>query len=395
MAKSRVKKRPDGRYVMQIYIGMVDGKRKYKSVYGTTPKEVERKAQEVRIMLGKGMDVAAMRDTVQDWAERMINIKAAKGISASQIRNYKNYIAHLSSISNMPITEVRPVHIQDIIDSLAKPHNGRNGLAKKTLIQIRNTALQIFEVARENRVTEYNPAQYVVIPQDSTQKFRGALTAEQQSWIRNTPHRAQRAAMIMMYSGLRRGEVTALTWSDIDLTAGKISVTKSVEMINGRPKIKPPKTAAGNRIVLIPNILVDFLREEKRTENPLCLYVVHTVHGDMMTNQAWRSLWESYITDLNIKYGYDGKANKYSPCKLQLRIPYFTPHWLRHTFASLLYFSGVDVLTARDQMGHSDIKTTLEIYTHLDQKYKMHHMDKLNSFLNNASQMQVRISENP
>lgn len=75
MAKSRVKKRPDGRYVMQIYIGMVDGKRKYKSVYGSTPKEVERKAQEVRIMLGKGMDVAAMRDTVEEWASRWINMK--------------------------------------------------------------------------------------------------------------------------------------------------------------------------------------------------------------------------------------------------------------------------------------------------------------------------------
>ena len=70
MAKSRVKKRPDGRYAMQIYIGMVDGKRKYKTVYGATPKEVERKAEEVRLMLGRGLDVAAMRDTVKNWADR-------------------------------------------------------------------------------------------------------------------------------------------------------------------------------------------------------------------------------------------------------------------------------------------------------------------------------------
>ena len=115
----------------------------------------------------------------------------------------------------------------------------------------------------------------------------------------------------------------------------------------------------------------------------------------MMTNQAWRSLWESYITDLNIKYGYGGKVSKFSPQKLPLRIPYFTPHWLRHTFASLLYLSGVDAVTARDQMGHSDIKTTLEIYTHLDKKYKIRHMENLDRFLMDASQMQVNKTPDP
>ena len=54
MAKSRVKKRPDGRYAMQIYLGTVDGKRKYKTVYGGTPKEVQKKADEVRILKAGG-----------------------------------------------------------------------------------------------------------------------------------------------------------------------------------------------------------------------------------------------------------------------------------------------------------------------------------------------------
>lgn len=62
-------------------------------------------------------------------------------------------------------------------------------------------------------------------------------------------------------------------------------------------------------------------------------------------------------------------------------IPSITAHWLRHTFATLLYLAGVDVLTARDQLGHSDIKTTLEIYTHLDKIYKRHSMDKLSRYI--------------
>ena len=62
-------------------------------------------------------------------------------------------------------------------------------------------------------------------------------------------------------------------------------------------------------------------------------------------------------------------------------IPNITAHWLRHTFATMLYFAGVDLLTAKEQLGHSDIKTTLEIYTHLDNQFKRKSMDKLDRYL--------------
>lgn len=88
MAKSRVKKRPDGRYMMQIYLGMVDGKRKYKSVYGATPKEVEAKAEEVRAMMGKGLDIVAQRDKFSQWADDLYRIKAASGVTQGQKQNY-------------------------------------------------------------------------------------------------------------------------------------------------------------------------------------------------------------------------------------------------------------------------------------------------------------------
>ena len=63
MAKSRVKKRPDGRYAMQIYLGTVDGKRKYKTVYGGTPKEVQKKADEVRILKAGGSNPSGRATT--------------------------------------------------------------------------------------------------------------------------------------------------------------------------------------------------------------------------------------------------------------------------------------------------------------------------------------------
>lgn len=69
MARMRYKKRPDGRYEAKIYLGMVDGKRKYKAVYGTTQKEVQAKADAVRQQLGKGLDVSPGNDSFVFWAE--------------------------------------------------------------------------------------------------------------------------------------------------------------------------------------------------------------------------------------------------------------------------------------------------------------------------------------
>ena len=74
-------------------------------------------------------------------------------------------------------------------------------------------------------------------------------------------------------------------------------------------------------------------------------------------------------------------------------IPQFTAHWLRHTFITLMYLSGVDVLTAAEQAGHSDVKITMEIYTHLDAEYKKRTMEKLDYYVEYGCQMGVKNSD--
>lgn len=390
MAKSRVKKRPDGRYVMQIYIGMVDGKRKYKSVYGSTPKEVERKAQEVRIMLGKGMDVAAMRDTVEEWASRWLNVKKLTVSKKHAITCEQKSKVINRYLGKNSITELRTAEVQSMLIDIAK-NGGRGGTpaAKRTLIEYKSIISQICQMAIESRLMDYNPAKATKIPTTKPKEARRSLTSEEQMWIVNTPHRAQTAAMIMMYAGLRRGELIPLTWSDIDLEKRTIRVNKSVEMVGNMPNLKAgAKSIAGNRVVNIPLVLSDYLKSVPKENFLVC----PDTKGGLMTETYFRRMWESYLKDLNLKYGgFQKGTSKYDPRGLPMRIPRITPHMLRHTFCTLLYLSGVDVLTARDQMGHADISTTLAVYTHLDATHKSKAIDKLDSYiLGDASQMQVK-----
>lgn len=373
----KLKKRSDGRY-----------RRKYTDetghvhyVFGHSEAEVNKKYNELKKLLVKGLDVSAQRDTLGDWIDQMLEIKQGDVID-SQYRHYKTVLNAFDR--SMMLSKVRAADIQAVITKLYE-----EGKAKRTLQFYRSAISQVFDLAVERKAIEYNPCVAVKIPKKAPQTTRRALTETEQEYIRETPHRAQTAAMIMLYAGLRRGEVIPLTWSDIDLEEKQIAVNKFVEKNNsGSFELKTAgKSDAAKRIVGIPDVLVEYLKNVPKDNLLVCLNASNRMHSDT----SWRRMWESYMSDINFKYGThrvnnpDAKTkiakSKFTRYGVVKEIPEFTPHMLRHTYATNLYFSGVDVLTAKELLGHSDIKTTLGIYTHLDKLHKSKNISKYNEYL--------------
>lgn len=389
------KKRPDGRVKSKVYLGSVEGKAQYKYVYAQNNRELEKKVQEVKTKLGKGLDLTAERDSFEYWAEKWMNLKQIE-VSPGRYNTYKARLKNLEPLYKMEITKIRLADFQDIIFNCATTVIPRTGkpYAEATLKEIKNAAVQIMRLAIENRVMDFNPALAIKIPKTARKgEKRRALTDEEQRWVREFPHRAQTAAMIMMYAGLRRGELLALTWQDIDLVEKTIRVEHFVAIDNGKSYVKDyGKTDSATRVVYIPDILVDYL---KNVPGVHFGYVVQKKHGGLMTDSAWKRLWDSYMDDLNLEYGDwenclltgGKKPSKYEPdpAKKPTMITEFTPHWLRHTFITMMYMAGVDILTAKEQAGHKDIETTMSIYTHLDEQFKKKNITKLNDYLNGKS----------
>ena len=341
--------------------------------------------------LGRGLSADKTDETLGKLYDNLIRARKAKGIGAKALARLHSCKSDWGPLLDCKASDLRTSDFQDRLNWLADWHDNKPPLAHWTLSNLRSTTKAVYDLAIPE-VVLYNPVEKTITPAGVEPADRDPLDDEQQRWVTDTPHRAQRAAMLMMYSGLRRGEATALTWGDVDLDAGTITVSKSYDFASRR--IKEPKTKSGIRVVNIPAVLVSYLGQQKDD----CLYVLHNAHGRMMTETSWRRMWNSYMLDLNIKYGYKGTVKKEANRKkdadgneqgaLPMLIRTFTPHQLRHTFCTLLYFAGVDVMTARDQMGHKDIKVTLGIYTKLDKKYKRCSMQKLDSYLS-ASQIQV------
>lgn len=382
MAKKSNTKRADGRIAVQVYLGTVDGKRKYKTVYGKTQKEADAKAEEVRVLLNKGLDVLSSNDSFVKWADLWLLSKKNEvspdryNALKSRVDIWKEYLFYSK------ITQIKPIELQTILFTISSknPYTERP-MAKNTIKYYIQVIKSVFDFAIDNRIIDYNPALKLKAPQNATEKHRRALTEEERQRVLEFEHRAQPSALLLMLSGLRRGEATALQWNDIDFKNKTISVNSSYNFKQN--EFKSPKNGK-SRIVNVPELLIDYLAALPR----ISPYVLTTAKGQMMTDTAWKRLYESYMTDMNLKYGdILAKPKKHAPQKTPMVITPFTPHELRHTFCTIMYEAGVDVLTAKEQMGHSDIKTTLAIYTHLSTSHKNKDISKLDSYLTESTKI--------
>ena len=212
----------------------------------------------------------------------------------------------------------------------------------------------IFRHAIINRYIKEDVSFYARLPKGAKSQKREALTNEEIEIVNNsTACTFGPLVYFLLYTGLRKGEALALRWKDIDLVNNIIHVSRSVYYISNEPHIKEPKTSSGIRDVIIPNCLADKLSPKAAKE------FVFNKNGKLIDKSYFTRQWRKYTeeTGLNI-----------------------TAHQLRHTYATLLFEADIDEKDAQTLMGHSDIKVTQNIYTHIRQSRKVATANKLNEY---------------
>lgn len=367
---SKYKKRKDGRYQLNIECGHDDfGKRVRKTIYGTTIKELKEKEFETRQKLNNKIisknNPIIFHEMATIWYQDYTS-----DLSESTKLRYKSIIDNqLSCMMHLKLNKINTSTIQKLLNNLQTTgYSTTIKLTKIVMNKIFNTAI-LCEYISQNPVTN------TILPKYNTEKRR-ALTSTELTAIKSTTEftiKEKCYVYLGLYAGLRQGEILALSKDDIDLVNKTILINKTMTYPNNNGIIQQhTKTTAGLRIVKIPYKLVEFLEIYLNTIDDRYLFI--TKSGKLYSKTAKKNLWEQILKKINLHMPENEQTN-------------ITTHFLRHNYATDLYYSGIGVKDAQYLLGHKDLVTTLNIYTELD-KQKIN-LDLAEDYWNKEDKMVV------
>ena len=367
-----------------VYIGTVDGKRVQKHIRATNEQELKQKKREVERLRDQGKDLFSV-STFDHWAARWYTeLKEPSGIGPGTLGQYRAAISHLGERFNgIDFKEIKYADFQRFINDYSiTPSTATGKIPSKASIQnLVKVYNAIATYAMESDIPGAKPFSKVSINKNAPVKNRRALTEQEIDWILETEHPGQLAAVIMIFSGLRRGELVPLRWSDIDLVNGYINLTRFVTVDHSTFVLKPEgKSRAARRRIPIPAVLINFIKRYRAGAPVNSMLVCPNKAGKMHSPSSFDNMIKSYVKALNYKYGFSTPRDVKDTAgkkDLPMVIEPYTSHYFRHTFATLLYLQGVPATTAMQYLGHSDIQVTINIYTDLEQYYTF---DLPNSF---------------
>ena len=352
---AKYKKRKDGRYATTVTVSYdADGKRKQRTIYGKTIRELDDKVAEIKSQLNKGIVIDDEGLTVSEWAAQWLDLYKSD-VEYNTYEMYRSAVdKHINkALGSLRLSALKTSHVQGLINSLVKDGKARTAeIVKLTMAQMIKQAI----------VSEYiykDIMAGVKLPKKQKPQKRALTDVEKKIVTQAELDIKSRAFVdVLYYTGIRRGEALALTVRDVDLKAGELHISKTLIFKGSKSEIKDsPKSNAGNRTIPIPQALRETLKRYMATLDGVYLFPKQKT-AEPMTHSSFVKFWNNIRKQLAIS---DKDGNEIS-----LKDSGITPHIFRHTYATSLYYAGVDIKTAQYLLGHSSIQVTMDIYTHLD-----------------------------
>ena len=350
-----LRQRTDGRWEGRIVVGYNEkGNPRTKNVTAKTKYECEEKLKALKEELGKVAERIKPDMPFGDWLDFWYQNFSKPALRETTRAGYENCIYQhiIPSIGTIPLCKLSQNDLQQFYANLKK--NGRlqysetcgTGVSNRLVRACHARCRSALEKAVAENLITRNPSLGCKLPPKKGREMQVLTPAEISRFLAHAKEEGYYELFLLELStGMRRGEILGLKWSDLNLSGGSLRIAREVVPAGGKIVIQPPKTKNSIRTVVLPPYMVAILADMKKSKTCEWIFPSPVKEGEPRNPTAIHRRFKLIL--------------ERSGCK-NIRF-----HDLRHTFATMALENGMDVKTLSDMIGHISAETTLNIYAHI------------------------------
>ena len=367
MAKKRkngegmLRKRSDGRWEARVVIGYDENNLpRTKNVTAVNKEKCLEKLEKLKQEIGIVQPNRTKTDMAfGEWIDFWYNQYAKITLKPTTQSEYESLIYKhiIPEIGNIELNKLTQNDLQQFYSRLKT--KGRlirteiygESLSDRMVRACHTSCRKSLEKAVEENLIRTNPAVDCKLPPKKSKEMKVLTREEMQRFIIQAKYDGFLELFILELStGMRRGEILGLQWDDLNMQSGELKISRQVVILNSRIHISEPKTKSSVRTIILPPDIVKLLAKYKKTVNSKWLFPSPVKENMPRNPSAVRKILNRTLEKAGCKH---------------IRF-----HDLRHTFATRLCESGMNIKLIQDILGHSDISTTMDIYTHVTKEIR-------------------------
>lgn len=368
--------RKDGRWEGRVVIGYDEnGLPKTKNVLTNTKSSCVEKLKELQKSLTPPTPTPPKpKMTVKEWLDHWYQTYKKPALRPNTQMSYEQRIyGHIiPALGDIPIEKLTQNDLQQFYNSL-KLHGRRKdadrygkGLSDATVRGCHTTFRSALDKAVDDGLIPRNPSDHCKLPSAKAREMQ-VLTPEemQRLLIQAKEDGCFELFLLELCTGLRRGEILALQWDDLNPTTGELHIERQVHRVDGKLVISQVKTKASNRSIVLPPAVVNVLLEHQKAIDSRWMFPSPVKEDSPLDPASVRKRLQTVLDRAGCK---------------KIRF-----HDLRHTFATTSLEHGMDIKTLSDIIGHVSTSTTLNIYAHVTDEMRRTAAVKINQGIAKAA----------
>lgn len=327
------------KYRVQLTVGLS----RISKTFSTEAEAIAWKSEQLGAIQA-GSYIPPQKITLGEWCIQCLETYIKPKVVTRTYDGYLTLLVYISALANHPIQNIKPIDIQHLINNMQSTRNPSRPISPTTKKKLRNLLHLIFNYALFDGIIKANPTFGVTTPKKEKLAPK-VFSPEEINKIKHCTDKTNKyylATMIALYTGMRSSEILGLRWIDLDTRKRTLSVNQTVQHDSqSQLVIGPTKNNSSKRTISVSPALINLIVLQKGNSSQ---YILATDTGLPVRYSSLKRWFINHLQSVGVTYQ--------------------GIHTLRHTHATMLVNAGVPITDISARLGHTNISTTLNIYTH-------------------------------